>query len=277
MIHVLSTLRSSRTVTRWRRFGALAAVAVAASCQPALALAQISVEDLELRFVSASASQAASTHSFRVNNSGDAPVQATISLADWDRSDTGQNRYFAAGSQSTSCAARLGVFPMVLRIEAHASEDVRVSLKDAAAESCHSILFVETPPPPATARGASLTYRLRYGVKVYVEPDSPLVGEIVSSALVASAPGSARADSLEIIYRNPGNRQSLTSGEIQVRRPDDSVAARIPIGEFPVLPGASRRLRLPLPTLAAGRYIVLALLDFGGDDVVATQIEWDVP
>jgi hypothetical protein len=112
---------------------------------------------------------------------------------------------------------------------------------------------------------------------VYAEPVSPLLGEIVSSALVPAAAGASGGDSLEIVYRNPGTRQSLTSGEVQVRRPDNSVAARIPIGEFPVLPSAARRLRLPLPRLATGSYVVLALLDFGGDDVVASQVDWLVP
>ncbi|MDQ8155306.1 MAG: hypothetical protein P3B98_11660 [Gemmatimonadota bacterium] len=279
-----SIQRPSRTTTRWVRLGARTAVVAAASLLlAARATAQLSVEDLELRFVSVPGGKAPAAQTFRINNTGDQPLQATISIADWDRAESGQNRYFTAGSQASSCTAHMGVFPMVLRLEPHSSEDVRVALKDGVGAACHSILFVETPPPPPSARGASITYRLRYGVKVYVEPNSPFAGEIVESGVVAASVAASptahapRADSLEILYRNPGSRQSLTTGEIQIRRPDDSVAARIPVGEFPVLPGATRRLRLPLPTLATGRYVILALLEFGGDDVVATQVEWQVP
>jgi P pilus assembly chaperone PapD len=272
-------LRPSRTITRRVRFGALAAVAVAATLLDSTrAAAQVSVEDLELRFVSSPTRAAIPAKTFRINNTGDAAVQATISVADWDRSDTGQNRYFPAGATPGSCAAALRVFPMVLRLEPHASEDVRVTVHDSTATACHSILFVETPPPPASTAGTSITYRLRYGVKIYVEPNAPLSGEILSSALVsAEAPGQSQAPALEVVYTNPGARQSLTTGEVQIRRPDDSVAARVPIEEFPVLPGAVRRLRIALPSLAAGRYAVLALLEFGGDEVVATQVEWLVP
>ena len=248
--------------------------------RPTRAMAQLSVEALELRFVHATPRGVTPAKSFRINNTGDTPVQATISIADWDRSETGENRYYRAGSQPASCAANLSVYPMVIRLEPHSTEDVRVTVQDtsAAGTACHSILFVETPPPPATSRGSALSYRLRYGVKVYVESDAPLTGEISSSALL-SAPlqGATHADSLEIVYRNPGTRQSLTAGEIEVRRPDDTVAARVPISEFPVLPGASRRLRVALPSLAAGRYVVLAMLEFGGDEVLATQVEWNVP
>ncbi|MCX5762450.1 MAG: hypothetical protein NTW72_13270 [Gemmatimonadetes bacterium] len=290
MDRTFTSLRPSWTTTRWGRLCALTVVAFGTlMLRAAPAAAQLSVEDLELRFVQAAATGSPraplAAKSFRINNTGDAPIQATITLADWDRSETGQNRYFPAGSQPESCAASLSVFPMVIRLEPHSTEDVRVAIKDSSAVgiACHSILFVETPPPPANTRGAALSYRLRYGVKVYVETDAPFAGDIVSSALVSApvtgAPGSGatRADSMEIVYRNPGTRQSLTSGEIEVRRPDNTVAARIPIAEFPVLPGATRRLRVALPVLAAGRYVVLAMLEFGGEEVLAAQVEWDVP
>lgn len=272
-------LRPSRTTTRFGRAVALTAVVAAASCLfSAVAAAQISVEDLELRFVSSPLRTAIAAQTFRINNTGQSPVQVTISVADWDRSETGENRYFAAGSQPGSCAPVLNVFPMVLRVEPKSSEVVRVALKESVPAACHSILFVETPPPPPGAKGASITYRLRYGVKIYVESNDTPAGEILGSALVSGpASGTLRADSMEILYRNSGSRQSLTTGEIQVRRTDDSVVARVPVSEFPVLPGATRRLRLALPTLAAGRYVVLALLEFGGDEVVATQAEWQIP
>ncbi len=272
-------LRPSRTTTRFGRFAALAAVVVAASCLiTARAAAQISVEDLELRFVSSAGRKALPAQTFRINNTGDTPAQVTISVADWDRSETGENRYFAAGTTPGSCASALGVFPMVLRIDAKSSEQVRVALKDSVLAACHSILFVETPPPPPGTKGASITYRLRYGVKIYVESDATAAGEILSSTLLHNAtPGATHPDAFEILYQNTGSRQSLTTGEIQIRRPDDSVAARVPVAEFPVLPGATRRLRVALPAMAAGRYVVLALLEFGGDEVVATQAEWQVP
>ena len=281
MARTIATSRPSTTTTRWGRLCVLTVVAVVATIlRPALATAQLSVEELELRFVHGAARGPLLAQSFRINNAGDAPIQATISVADWDRSETGQNRYYRAGSQPASCAPSLSVYPMVIRLEAHSTEDVRVAVKDPSTSGlpCHAILFVETPPPPATTRGSALSYRLRYGVKVYVESDAPLAGEISGSALVSTpVQGAARADSLEIIYRNPGARQSLTVGEIEVRRPDDTVAARIPITEFPVLPGATRRLRVALPALGAGRYVVLAMLEFGGEEVLATQVEWNIP
>jgi hypothetical protein len=59
---------------------------------------------------------------------------------------------------------------------------------------------------------------------------------------------------------------------------DNSLAATIPVAEFPTLPGALRRLELDVPTsLAAGSYVALALIDFGGTEIAAGQLELTVP
>jgi hypothetical protein len=55
---------------------------------------------------------------------------------------------------------------------------------------------------------------------------------------------------------------------------DNSVAGQIPIAEFPTLPGAVRRLEVDVPpTIPAGNYIALALIDFGGAEIAAGQLE----
>jgi hypothetical protein len=54
------------------------------------------------------------------------------------------------------------------------------------------------------------------------------------------------------------------------------VIARVPVDEVPVLPGASRLVRTPMPALPAGKYVVLILLDYGGPDIVAGQIQLEI-
>jgi hypothetical protein len=50
---------------------------------------------------------------------------------------------------------------------------------------------------------------------------------------------------------------------------------QVPIAEFPTLPGATRKVMVDVPSgLAAGDYVVLALLDFGGAELVAGQIDY---
>jgi hypothetical protein len=50
---------------------------------------------------------------------------------------------------------------------------------------------------------------------------------------------------------------------------------QVPIAEFPTLPGAMRKVLVDIPSdLPAGDYVVLALIDFGGAELVAGQIDY---
>lgn len=250
---------------------------VALLCCALPAQAQISIEQLELRFPSGSGGAATAPLSFRINNVSAAAVQVTIRLADWDRSEAGENRYYEPGTQPGSCAGKLTVFPMTLRIEAGRAEDVRVTAAPDAG-ACHSLLFVEMPPPPATAnRGANITYNLRYGIKVYVEPELAAMGELVEAVVATARTEAGRVDTLQALFRNTGLVQAIARGHVEVRREDDSVVERIPVEDFPVLGGATRRLRVPLPALASGRYAVILFLDLGTEELLAAQALLEIP
>lgn len=276
---VMATMSDVGTETLRGRIRALVgSVALGLLCSAVPAQAQISIEQLELRFPAGSGGAAIAPQSFRINNVSAAPVQVTIRLADWDRSETGENRYFEPGSQPASCAAALTVFPMTLRIEAGRAEDVRVTVATNAPTSCHSLLFVEMPPPPATANsGANITYNLRYGIKVYVEPDLAPMGEILETTVTTARSDSGRADTLQAVFRNTGLVQAIARGHVEIRREDDSVVERIPVADFPVLGGALRRLPIPLPPLPAGRYAVILFLDLGTDELLAAQALLEIP
>jgi len=267
------------TETLRGRIRALAgSLAIALLCCATPAQAQISIEQLELRFAANSGATPMAPQSFRINNVSDAPVQVTIRLADWDRSLTGENRYYEPGSQANSCATALSVFPMTLRIEQGRAEDVRVSVGANATSPCHSLLFVEMPPPPATAStGANMTYNLRYGIKIYVEPELAPTGEIVDATIASAQTDSGRVDTLQAVFRNTGLVQAIARGHVEVRREDDSVVARIPVADFPVLGGAVRQVPVVLPKLVSGRYAVILFLDLGTDELLAAQALLEVP
>ncbi|MEY2733612.1 MAG: hypothetical protein RL340_671 [Gemmatimonadota bacterium] len=271
------TGRPVGSATRWGRLGALTGLLVGTLVAATPVAAQISIEQLELKFTLGSATP--TTQSFRINNVSNAPVQVTIRTSDWDRSETGENRYFDVGTAAGSCRDALTIFPMTLSIDAGRGEDVRVSLP-ASATPCHSLLFVEMPPPAAQANrnGAALTYNLRYGIKVYVEPDAPPAGEL-TDAIIASGrtADGTRADTLVATFRNTGLVQSIARGHIEIRREDDSIAQRIEVEEFPVLGGARRVIRTPLPVIPAGRYAVILLLEIGTEEILAAQALLEIP
>ena len=265
---------------------ALCAVGVVVS-QPASA--QLLVDPLEGTIVTAGAGRVSA--SFSLANASDKPVQATITRQDWDRVENGDNRFLPAGTSGSSCGAMLSISPLSIRIDPHSSRIVRLGVQNAAALSkeCWDIFFVEEVPQRASTRGNSLQYIFRTGVKVYVAPkglarDGEVEGmEVVEAVVPATAsstrptvaPVAATKKQISVKFRNTGGMHLNAKGRLEFRRLDNSVAIQVPVAEFPTLPGATRKLLLDVPAgLAPGDYVVLALIDFGGAELVAGQVDF---
>lgn len=268
---------------------ALCAVGVVAS-QPLSA--QLLVDPLEVTLLTAGSNRVSA--SFSLANTSDNPVQATITRQDWDREENGDNRFLPAGTTGRSCGAMLTVSPLSIRIDPHSSRIVRLGVQSAAALSkeCWDIFFVEEVPQRASVRGNSLQYIFRTGVKVYVAPPGlrrdasvedmsveevavPTAASSTSAAKTVAGTPAASKKQISIQFHNTGGMHLLAKGRLEFRRLDNSVAAEVPIPEFPTLPGAIRKLSLEVPGgLVAGDYVVLALIDFGGAELVAGQIDF---
>ena len=269
---------------------ALCAVIGVVVSQPASA--QLLVDPLEVTIFAAGTNRVAA--SFSLANTSDKVVQATITRSDWDRLENGDNRFVTAGSTGSSCGAMLGVSPLSVRVEPHGTRIVRLSLQPSTAltKECWDIFFVEEVPQRASTKGNSLQYIFRTGVKVYVAPpglsrdgaienmaveDVPVPRATSSTTPVKTVSGVPPATKRQISVRfhNTGGMHLLGKGRLEFRRLDNSLAAEVPISEFPTLPGATRKVMIDVPgNLAAGDYVVLALIDFGGAELVAGQIDY---
>jgi len=256
------------------------------------AQAQLLVDPLEVTITTAGNNRVAA--SFSLTNTTDAPVQATISRQDWDRVENGDNRFLPTGSSGTSCGSLLSVSPLSILIDPHTSRIIRLAAQNAAAmtKECWDIFFVEEVPQRASSKGNSLQYIFRTGVKVYVAPpgltrdgniedvaveDVPVVPATSSTmpAKAISAPIAATKRQISLRFHNTGGMHLIAKGRLEFRRLDNSLAMQVPIAEFPTLPGATRKLMLDVPSgLAPGDYVVLALIDFGGAELVAGQIDY---
>jgi len=269
---------------------ALCAVGVMAA-QPASA--QLLVDPLEVTMLTTGAGRVSA--GFTVQNTSDKPVQATVTRQDWDRQENGDNRFLPAGSSGKSCGSMLTVSPLSIRVDPHASRVVRLSIQTNAAltRECWDIVFVEEVPQRAAAKGNSLQYIFRTGVKVYVAPpglsrDAAVEGMTVVDAPVKTASSSTpnakpasvsapapNAKLIAITFHNTGGMHLLAKGRVEFRRLDNSLATQVPIAEFPTLPGSVRKVLVDVPRdLPAGDYVALALIDFGGAELVAGQIDY---
>jgi len=81
----------------------------------------------------------------------------------------------------------------------------------------------------------------------------------------------------DVTFRNSGGLSLWVRGRIEFRRLDNSVVATADVPEFPVLPGARRTVVVSAPKLRTGRYVALALLDYGGADIAGAQTPFEAP
>ena len=267
-----------------------AAIGVVVS-QPASA--QLLVDPLEVTIIAAGTNRVPA--SFSLSNTSNEVVQASITRSDWDRIENGDNRFLPAGSSGTSCGANLSVSPLSIRVEPHTSRIVRLAVQTGAVvtKECWDIFFVEEVPRRASSKGNSLQYIFRTGVKVYVAPpglprDGAVEGVAVEdvavapaatssttpAATLASAPKATKRQ-ISVLFHNTGGMHLLGKGRLEFRRLDNTLAAQVPIPEFPTLPGATRKVMVDVPLgLTPGDYVVLALIDFGGAELVAGQVDY---
>jgi P pilus assembly chaperone PapD len=225
--------------------------------------------------------------SFVVHNASKLPVQGIVTREDWDRAENGENRFVPSGSTRNTCGALMNVFPTAFRIEPGADQIIRLAVEKAPnlPKECWDIVFVQELAQKRTLTRSGLQYIFRTGVKVYVVPtglkrDASITGMTVENigsrlASLTTVPVSQPArQRIAIQFSNSGQVHLAAKGRIEFRRLDNSIAMQIPIAEFPTLPGAVRRLELDVPpTIPAGSYIALALIDFGGADIAAGQLE----
>lgn len=266
-----------------RRSSAVRRLATAASLLvlPSIASAQFAIDKTEM-FLNPSDPRER-TGVLVVRNEGDVRGQATIKIEDWDRAESGTNRFFEAGTLPRSCARALRVFPLTLNLAAGEAQSVRVDFDSTqapgiAGRECWSVVLVESTVPQMGANGRMLLYRLRTGVKVYALPRGLTTeGQVADVAVITAIRDSAQAsDTVEVAFQNTGTKHVVAHGRVEVRRPDNSTVAIVDLPAAYALPGSTMRVRAALPALPVGRYVVLAVVDYGGSEIAAAQLEHEV-
>jgi P pilus assembly chaperone PapD len=249
---------------------------------PRAARAQLAVNDLELFLAPSGRSGRAGV--IQVRNTTAHSVQVQVDLQDWERDLDGRNVFRPTGAGTRgSCGPNLKAYPMSFRLNARGSAALRVSYEGSDSVGCWGIVFVQTNERPPAVRQSHLTYVVRTGVKVYVQPpqarrDGAIEGVRVFDTTMA-VPGTRRPLAMhraEVLFRNTGEAHALVKGSLEVRQADGSEAATIDVPEFPVVPGALRRLDTLLPALNPGHYLLVAMLDYGGDEIAAGQADFEV-
>lgn len=219
---------------------------------------------------------------FTVRNNSDQARTVQLALADWDRAEDGGNRFLAPGTVEGTCHPQLEIFPTVAQLGPGESQAVRVTYTGPVPDRlCWSAVEVTAAPLPAEQRaGVQLVVSIVHMIKVYVEPAAGRADIAIDDLdIVPAGTGHGAAppgSDVMVLVSSRGQLQAVVTGTVEIRDLDDRVVHRARLDDMYILPGARRRATTPLPTLPPGRYVVLVLLDYGGPDIVAGQLDLEI-
>lgn len=262
------------------RFTRLAGFVFAAAlvCVPAQAAhAQLAIDKLDL-VLKADGSEER-TGVLTVRNDGTSPAQAVIKLEDWDRAPDGNNRFYPMGTIAGSCANSLQVFPMSLSLKPGEAQTVRIDYTGPArlSRECWSLVVVESPMNSTQPGGRQLMYNVRTGLKVYVAHEGlPVDGEVEGLSVARTTRNGATNDVAIVAFANRGAKHYVTKGRLEIRREDNSLVQTIDLPPMYALPGAVMHTTATLPALPKGKYLLLSIVDYGGQEIAAGMYNHEV-
>ncbi len=263
---------------RWLRGGAALILGGISFAIPASALLISHIEfDLALP------RGAIDTLTFTVLNNEAETLEIQLSLADWDRDISGENRFYPPGTLPRSAAAWLSVSPLRFDLAPNEQKEIRFSMKVPSdiSGTYWTAIMVEAapkrsqPPPP----GTTVIVRRRFAVKVLETP--PGTGTKSGRITLIDVRG-LNPPNFFVEFENRGTIHTPSvTGRVELRDEKGTLIERLDIESFPTLPGARRLLKLTSARkkgelLPPGKYLVLVILDYGGETLAGGQFVFKI-
>ena len=208
------------------------------------------------------------TFPITVRNTSGAAVHIVASLSDYTVGPTGNYLFAAPGKSPFSLSKGISVNPREFDLEANSFVQVRfsVDVPPAASGEYSSLVFFTTRP---TRHGGGLSIVERIASKIYVI--------IPESTRIAGEVDDVKAQTLDdgqhylVNFRNTGNAHVYLSGRVEIKQ-GGTVVDRISFPPGMLVERSGKRLIDAVgKKLAPGSYSVVAMVDYGGPNLVAGQ------
>lgn len=211
----------------------------------------------------------------------DAPMQVDVSLSDVAVQPDGEPVYLSPGAVPQSAATWIAVSPPSFALQPKESHEVRYAVHvpaDAKPGTHWAVIFFDSGPvQKRQAKGVGVNMRVRVGHVVYVN-----VGEIVISGQIRGVryqpPAGKNPAEVRVRFRNTGNGLMRLNGYVELRDENGKVAARGQVSNAASLPGyeyeIAAQFKEPPPK---GSYLVLIMLDYGGEEAIIGEGRVQVP
>lgn len=215
-----------------------------------------------------------------VTNTSAQPLALKLYLGDSRLEPDGRETELAPGANPRSCAAWTMLRDQFLELAPGESKPARLELEVPAGSdgSYWTKLFIEEVSTPERSvremggRRYTVFMKQRLGIRIFedVAGTGRLDATVSEVAVHEAAPG---VPAVVVGVTNPGTLIARCTGKLELRDTSGAAVATLPLGsrgEFWVYPGSRRDLSaIAAGPLAPGTYTALAIVDFGGDHLVA--------
>ncbi len=252
-----------------RRWGWLLAIVTTIAVATPTAAVSVSVSRFDL---SGTAGSRLDT-SFVVLNDETEPLDVRLTLVDWEVDEQGVTRMAVSGTLERSCAGWTDVAPAALALDPGAEADIGIGVtipEEVNGSHWAGVLLRVAPVDEEDGRGTvRLVRQFLVRVVVTVPPTRP-AGRVSSVTTAGLDPLRVR-----VRFDNVGDTYLTdVNGLVTIQDDASRSLAELPIGPFHVLPGydIERVVRWSWGIDRPGLYLIRAVIDFGGDHLVAGQM-----
>ncbi|HTW83016.1 MAG TPA: hypothetical protein VMD91_02975 [Candidatus Sulfotelmatobacter sp.] len=208
------------------------------------------------------------TFPITVRNTSQAQIHIVASLVDYTVGRDGQYAFAAPGKGQFSLSKDITINPREFDVDPGSFTQVRFSVDvPAGANGEYSNLVFFTTRP--TRHGGGLSIAERIASKIYVIiPDTTHIGGEIDDVRMQSAADGAH---YLVNFHNTGNAHVYLSGRVEIKQGSAIVdRLTLPSGLL-VERGGTRVVDILGKKLPPGSYSVVALVDYGGPNLVAGQ------
>lgn len=193
-------------------------------------------------------------------------------LGDWDLDSNGRVRFLTEGENPRSATPWVKINPAEFPVAPGNKRRVQVSVtipKDAKGEYWTMAYFEARSNSVLKTTGVNMAGRIANAIYVVVDNGVEKKGAITG---VRGFFGYPKGFQGIIRFENRGNVRLFPRGRIEIKDHTGKLVTTIPIEPQTVFPGSFRILTVNKGmTLKKGEYVILAILDYGGERLVAGQ------
>lgn len=228
------------------------------------------------------------SYTFKIRNSGADTIALNIYIKDIHHTEDGSRKEMESGILSRGMAAWVDITPKKARVSANKDKIVRFTVtvpENIKPGDYWSNIYVESAENPKllsrTETGASsfsVYTNIRYAIKLKARLGGEAIkeGEITNVEIVKGADESAVT--IKSTFKNSGDLILNCKGYVDIRDNMGETVEKINIGRYKVFPDGIRIVNTKVTEdLEPGEYSALAVIDYGGDYLIAGEAFFKIP